>query len=223
MAIGAGLKSRSQAISERGYDAEQVDAEIAADRERADGLGLDLRPDGGAATEGGRRWLTPSTLLTRRADAGARHRRSEARTVEVIWSTGAPVRRRDMAGQYIERLSLAPEAVDLSRLEGASVLDAHRQTAVRDVLGSVRSAAVDGKRGTAAHPVLGPARGGADLAGRAGGHPAPCLGRLLGRGLGRDHRERRARADRRALDAPRDFPGADARRPRRPHSHGDQR
>ncbi|MDQ7776129.1 phage portal protein [Paracoccus aminovorans] len=40
MAIGAGLKSRSQAISERGYDAEQVDAEIAADRERADGLGL---------------------------------------------------------------------------------------------------------------------------------------------------------------------------------------
>jgi hypothetical protein len=39
--------------------------------------------------------------------------------------------------------------VDLSRLEGASVLDAHRQTAVRDVLGSVRSAAVDGRRGTA--------------------------------------------------------------------------
>ena len=40
MAIGAGLKSRSQAISERGYDAEHVDAEIAADRERANGLGL---------------------------------------------------------------------------------------------------------------------------------------------------------------------------------------
>jgi phage head maturation protease len=54
-----------------------------------------------------------------------------------------------MAGPYIERLSLNPQAVDLSRLEGASVLDAHRQTAVRDVLGSVRSAAVDGKRGTA--------------------------------------------------------------------------
>ena len=40
MAIGAGLKNRSQAISESGYDAEQVDAEIAADRERAEGLGL---------------------------------------------------------------------------------------------------------------------------------------------------------------------------------------
>lgn len=88
-------------------------------------------------------------LLTRRATLAPATADPEARTVEVIWSTGAPVRRRDMAGQYIERLSLAPEAVDLSRLEGASVLDAHRQTAVRDVLGSVRSAAVDGKRGTA--------------------------------------------------------------------------
>uniref|UniRef100_UPI0040476A23 prohead protease/major capsid protein fusion protein n=1 Tax=Yoonia sp. TaxID=2212373 RepID=UPI0040476A23 len=88
-------------------------------------------------------------LLTRRATLAPATVDAEARTVEVIWSTGAPVQRRDMAGQYIERLSLAPEAVDLSRLRGASVLDAHRQTAVRDVLGSVRSAAVDGKRGTA--------------------------------------------------------------------------
>jgi len=88
-------------------------------------------------------------LLTRRADLAPATADRDARTVEVIWSTGAPVHRRDMAGQYIERLSLAPEAADLSRLEGASVLDAHRQTAVRDVLGSVRSAAVDGQRGTA--------------------------------------------------------------------------
>lgn len=88
-------------------------------------------------------------LLTRRATLAPASADAEARTVEVVWSTGAPVRRRDMAGPYIERLSLDPQAVDLSRLEGASVLDAHRQTAVRDVLGSVRSAAVDGKRGTA--------------------------------------------------------------------------
>ena len=40
LAIDAGLKSRTQAIAERGFDAEQVDAEIAADRERAEGLGL---------------------------------------------------------------------------------------------------------------------------------------------------------------------------------------
>jgi lambda family phage portal protein len=38
--IEAGLKSRSQAIAERGYDAEQVDAEIAADRRREASLGL---------------------------------------------------------------------------------------------------------------------------------------------------------------------------------------
>ncbi len=38
--IEAGLKSRTQALAERGYDAEQVDAEIAADRERERRLGL---------------------------------------------------------------------------------------------------------------------------------------------------------------------------------------
>ncbi len=40
LAIESGLKSRTQAIAERGFDAEQVDAEIAADKERAEGLGL---------------------------------------------------------------------------------------------------------------------------------------------------------------------------------------
>lgn len=44
LAIAAGLKSRTQAISERGFDAEQVDAEIAADKQRADGLGLAFSP-----------------------------------------------------------------------------------------------------------------------------------------------------------------------------------
>jgi lambda family phage portal protein len=38
--IEAGLKSRSQSIAERGYDAEQVDAQIAADRAREARLGL---------------------------------------------------------------------------------------------------------------------------------------------------------------------------------------
>jgi len=88
-------------------------------------------------------------LLTRQASLAPQSINTSERSVEVIWSTGAPVRRRDMAGQYTERLSLAPEAVDLSRLYGASVLDAHRQSAVRDVLGSVRSANVDGECGVA--------------------------------------------------------------------------
>lgn len=38
--IDAGLKSRTQAIAERGFDAEQVDAEIAADKARERSLGL---------------------------------------------------------------------------------------------------------------------------------------------------------------------------------------
>ena len=38
--IDAGLKSRTQALAERGYDADQVDADIAADRARERGLGL---------------------------------------------------------------------------------------------------------------------------------------------------------------------------------------
>ncbi|MCC6780008.1 MAG: phage portal protein, partial [Hyphomicrobiales bacterium] len=38
--IDAGLKSRTQALAERGYDAEQVDTEIAADQAREKSLGL---------------------------------------------------------------------------------------------------------------------------------------------------------------------------------------
>ena len=40
LAIRAGLMSRSEAISAFGYDAEDVDREIAADNQRADDLGL---------------------------------------------------------------------------------------------------------------------------------------------------------------------------------------
>jgi lambda family phage portal protein len=51
--IEAGLKSRTQAIAERGYDAEQVDAEIARDRERERRLGLDFRRPGSPAQGAG--------------------------------------------------------------------------------------------------------------------------------------------------------------------------
>lgn len=40
MQINAGLKSRSQSIAERGYDAEEVDAAIAADKAREKAMGL---------------------------------------------------------------------------------------------------------------------------------------------------------------------------------------
>ena len=88
-------------------------------------------------------------IITRRASFAPQSVKPDARTVDVIWSTGASVKRRDFDGSYVERLSLNAKAVDLSRLIGASVLDAHRQTAVRDVLGTVRDATVTGKEGTA--------------------------------------------------------------------------
>lgn len=47
--IEAGLKSRTQALSERGYDAEQVEREIAAERQRELALGLDFRRPGSPA------------------------------------------------------------------------------------------------------------------------------------------------------------------------------
>ena len=47
--IDAGLKSRTQALAERGYDAEQVDAEIAADKAREKSLGLTFGSVPGAA------------------------------------------------------------------------------------------------------------------------------------------------------------------------------
>ena len=47
--IEAGLKSRTQAIAERGYDAERVDAEIARERDRERRLGLDFRRPGSPA------------------------------------------------------------------------------------------------------------------------------------------------------------------------------
>ena len=65
LAIRAGLMSRSEAISANGYDAEDVDREIAADNQRADDLGLifDSDPrytskDGGSA-EPNRNAVTP--------------------------------------------------------------------------------------------------------------------------------------------------------------------
>ncbi len=45
LAVRNGFKSRSEVVSELGYDAEEIDAEIAADNERADSLGLILDSD----------------------------------------------------------------------------------------------------------------------------------------------------------------------------------
>lgn len=92
--------------------------------------------------------------LSLRADVRADSIDAEARTVEVVFSTGAPVTRYDWAtGQrYIETLSLQPKAVRLERLNnGAPFLNAHSAWAVADVIGVVEAgtAKIRGEQGVA--------------------------------------------------------------------------
>lgn len=59
-------------------------------------------------------------------------------TIEVIAATATPVARRDVKGQYYEILDAA--GADLDALRGASVLDAHQQSGVTSILGTVEDA-----------------------------------------------------------------------------------
>src|SRR5215831_11280031 len=88
-------------------------------------------------------------LLTRAATFTPATFNSEQRSVGVVWSTGSPVERFDLEGRFIERLSMTKEAVDLSELRGAPVLNSHDRFDVRQILGVVESPNVDGERGTA--------------------------------------------------------------------------
>ena len=68
---------------------------------------------------------------------------AEHRTVELVWSTGAAVRRRDpwTGKRYDEVLSLEEAHVDLSRLNGgAPLLNTHGAWDLRDVIGVVERA-----------------------------------------------------------------------------------
>lgn len=72
----------------------------------------------------------------------------EKRTVELVWTTGARVRRMSFwtDEQYDEELSLEDSHVDLSRLnEGAPFLDTHRQRELSAVIGVVERAWLEGK------------------------------------------------------------------------------
>lgn len=79
---------------------------------------------------------------------------AEARTAEVIFTTGARVKRYDWerGRQYSEELSTNPKHVRMDRLNsGAPLLDSHNRFALNGVLGVVEpgSAKMDGMRGTA--------------------------------------------------------------------------
>jgi len=89
-------------------------------------------------------------LFTRSATFEPETFDAERNTVRVTFSTGVEVPRRDLSGEYLERLSLAPEAVDLSKLRGAPVLNNHDHfSGVEAILGVVEDASVDGSRGEA--------------------------------------------------------------------------
>jgi hypothetical protein len=80
--------------------------------------------------------------LCMRADVGTID--DENRTVELTFSTGAPVERYDWnIGRYIEKLSLKPEHMRLTRLDsGAPLLDAHSAWSISDQIGVVQSGSV---------------------------------------------------------------------------------
>jgi len=84
-----------------------------------------------------------------RASVGAVN--DDARTVELIFSTGADVVRMDFDGtRYLERLSLQPKHVRLDRLNnGAPLLNSHSAMSLGDQIGVVveGSARVNGKTG----------------------------------------------------------------------------
>ena len=75
-----------------------------------------------------------------------------ARTVEVVWSTGARARNFvPPLGPIIEELDMGPEAVRMDALRSgrAPVLDTHRRAGTRDVLGRVTTARLEAGRGYA--------------------------------------------------------------------------
>jgi hypothetical protein len=85
-------------------------------------------------------------LQTRLAQIEPATFNAEARTVEVVWSTGAAVRRYSPWDDeyYDEILSLDAQDVDLSRLKnGAPVLNSHARFALGDQIGVVQDAWIE--------------------------------------------------------------------------------
>jgi len=78
--------------------------------------------------------------LSIRADVSVQSANDEARTVDLVFTTGAPVQRYDWMSdtRYLETLSLDPAHVRLDRLNTIGpLLDGHSAYSVGDILGSV--------------------------------------------------------------------------------------
>lgn len=89
--------------------------------------------------------------LTTRAALQPETWNAEARTVEVVWTTGARGLRRSYFGDdFYEELEVSAGAVDLSRLNnGAPVLNSHDASGLGSVIGVVEKAWIVGNEGRA--------------------------------------------------------------------------
>lgn len=78
---------------------------------------------------------------------------ADARTVDMVWTTGAGVQRYDWYNDryYVEELSLDPKHVRMGRLQSgkAPLLNTHARWDLSSVFGVVRSAALEGAQGVA--------------------------------------------------------------------------
>ena len=94
----------------------------------------------------------PAPVIATRALAAPATVDRAARTVEVVWSTGARARNFvPPLGSIMEELDMRPDAVRMDGLRSgrAPVLDTHRRGGTRDVLGRVIAARLEGGRGYA--------------------------------------------------------------------------
>lgn len=75
----------------------------------------------------------------------------EARTVELVWTTGAKGHRWSWdVGSYMEELEVSDEAIRLERLNnGAPLLNTHKSEDLNDVIGVVERAWIEGDQGHA--------------------------------------------------------------------------
>jgi hypothetical protein len=105
--------------------------------------------------------MPPDTLLLHVIGRAASVRADSidvvARTVEIVWTTGATVQRRRWEGwdeirEYDEELIVTPTAVRLERMNGgAPFLDSHDGWSLRSVLGAIEpgSVRIEGGQGVA--------------------------------------------------------------------------
>jgi HK97 family phage prohead protease len=95
--------------------------------------------------------MTTPDLQTRSASFAPTSINEQARTAEIVWSTGAPVLRSSWDGEYIEELSMDPEHVRMGRLQSgrAPFLANHDGRSIDAVIGVIESARIENGRGIA--------------------------------------------------------------------------